>query len=165
MGETSFLKTTKTGWCRNTPDLFCLFVCLFVFLRPINAPRIATATTPKTASVCLFSGPFLFSISKQITQLFGLQLFGQGGGAVPSTNRQENRGTTEKKDPRAAHVRILPSFTEFFWVFTKFSWIFSQLDLVLAGFTGFYWVLPGIIGFYRVLKSITGLYWVFHGLN
>ena len=154
-----------------------LFVRLFFvfFLRPINAPRIATATTPKTASVCLFSGPFLFSISKEITQLFGLQLFGQGGGAVPSTNRQENRGTTEKKDPRAAHVRILPSFTEFFWVFTKFSWIFSQLDLVLAGFTGFYWVLlgftgfywvlPGIIGFYRVLKSITGFYWVFHGLN
>ena len=80
---------------------------------------------------------------------------------------------------RAVVYRVLPSFTEFFFV-SRVSW--SRLDsitserhfsfllqigfyLVLPSFTEFHRVLPSFTGFYLVLLGCTGFYLVLLGFT
>ena len=60
--------------------------------------------------------------------------------------------------------RVLPGFTEFYWVLTKFLLGFIVLNLVLLGFTELYWVLTkfllGFIVLNLVLLGFTEFYWV-----
>ena len=50
--------------------------------------------------------------------------------------------------------RVLPSFTECYWVLPSFTGCYW----VLPSFTGCYWVLPSFTEFYRVLPSFTEFY-------
>ena len=130
-------------------------------LQPIRARRMGPPSSrqsgPSLRSVLLFV-PFVSFFSFFSLLLF---FFNNDFDSITKWKRIFLLGVLLGFTGLNGFYRVLPGFTEFYWILLGFIGFYR----VLPSFTGFYRVLPGFTGFYRVPLGFTRFNWFLPGFT